>query len=629
MPIKEGGERGQGNWQRVSWEEALDTIAREMLKAKDEHGAESVAMIMGSAKNIQDTLLKRLAFAFGTPNLVAPAHTCAVPSALASGITYGFAEACDFEYPPACIVAWGCNLSATNMGVYRQTVRAVSRGAKLLVIDLRKTELAQKAHLWLRPRPGSDLALSLAMINVIINEGLYDKDFVDNWTVGFDELKAHIQEYPPEKAAEITWIPAEKIIEAARLYAINKPACIRWGNATEHNVNSFQASRANAILRAITGNLDVPGGELQWGHLPGLQYAGSPLELREKMPMEKWRTNVSAELKLLPIFNFAIPESVVAAILEEGPYPIRVAYIMGSNPLITWTNGWKTYRAFKKLDFLAVADMFMTPTAELADIVLPVASYLEFDTIKRYLRLPMAMVQQKVAEIGECWSDINIINELAKKMGLREYFWEDEQQFLDDILKPLGLTFEEFRKLGIVSGSKQRYRLYEVDGFGTPSGKVELYSSRLKEWGMDPLPAYYEPAETPYSDPELVKEYPLILTNGKPALFQHFEGRQIPSLRGKHPEPVVNIHPETAKKLEIDEGDWVYIETKRGRIKQKTALMDNLDPRVVFVDFGWWFPERGPSELYGWAESNINILTDDKPHCRELGTPILRGMLCK
>ena len=178
-------------------------------------------------------------------------------------------------------------------------------------------------------------------------------------------------------------------------------------------------------------------------------------------------------------------------------------------------------------------------------------------------------------------------------------------------------------------GSKQ-YRSYQSQGFPTPSGKVELYSSQLKEWGFDPLPIYYEPPETPYSAPELTREYPLVFTSGKRGCYRHSGGRQIASLRGSNPEPVTYIHPQTADRLGIADGDWVYIETKRGRIRQRAILLPDIDPRVVAVDYAWWFPEDGAADLYGWAKSNINILTDDKPPFnRETGSSSLRGIICK
>jgi anaerobic selenocysteine-containing dehydrogenase len=284
------------------------------------------------------------------------------------------------------------------------------------------------------------------------------------------------------------------------------------------------------------------------------------------------------------------------------------------------------YEALKKLDFIAVADMFMVPTAVLADIVLPVCSYLEYDAVAGFPPLPVAQVQRKVAQIGESWSDLKITSELAKKLGLGKHFWDTEEQGWDELLKPLGITFNELKKVGTFSHSPC-YRNYR---FGTPSGKVELYSSKLAEWGFDALPVYHELPETQYSDPELAKEYPLVLSSGKSVEYVFTTNRQIHSLRGNHPDPIITLHPETANELGIKEGDWVFVENKRGRITQKCRLSKEIDPRVVYIEPHWWFPEKGPAESYGWAESNVNVLTDNKTFLnREWGTPNLRGILCK
>ena len=627
-PLKRLGERGEGKWLPVSWDEALDTVANELAKARDKYGAESVVFIRGAAKGPQDEYLTRFANAFGSPNIAGMAHICFVPRRNASIITYGFYAIPDFDYPPATIIVWGKNLPETLHHVYQRVARAVGHGAKLMVIDPKKP--GYRADLWLKPRPSSDLALALGMLNVIINESLYDKAFVEQWTVGFDELKAHVQDYTPETVADITWVPAEMIKQAAKFYAANKPACIQWGNAIDQGVNSFQTARAICILRAITGNLGIPGGELQWSP-PSLLELGSPaFSLREKIPPEVRQRRITTSDELLPIAFHILPQGIVNAIRYEDPYPVRVAYVQGCNPLLTYSNAREAYQALLNLDFLAVADMFMTPTAALADIVLPVASYLEFDSIVvPPYSLAVALAQQKVTRLAECHSDYEVLRDLARKLGLGEYFWDTEEECLDYILAPCGITFDEFRKIGVLSGSKQ-YRSYESQGFATPSGKIELYSSQLKEWGFDPLPTYREPPETPHSDPELAKEYPLIFTSWKSAPYRHSGGRQIASLRGSHPEPIVTIHPETADKLGIKEGDWVYIETKRGRIKQKATLSTGIDPRVVGADYGWWFPEKEVSDLYGWAESNVNILTNDKPPFnREMGSSNLRGILCK
>jgi anaerobic selenocysteine-containing dehydrogenase len=646
-PLKRIGQRGEGKWQQISWDEALSMAADALNKVKQEYGAEAVAMVHGSAKGFIDTHLVRLANAFGTPNVACSDHVCHVPRMLAAELTLGFFPGAEYDYPPACVVVWGANYTETRLFAHKSLLQALSKGAKLIVIDPLETEIAKMADLWLQVRPGSDLALALAMINVIINQGLYDKDFVDKWTVGFDKLKTHVQDYPPEKVAEITWIPADLIVKVARFYATTKPGHIEWGNALDHQLNSFQAGRALSILMAITGNLCIPGGEIELAGSSGFRYNDTEssgngmrgrwsyqLELRDKMPREERQNKVGADLNMLPDFRYVLPQSVIKSILEGDPYYIRAAFVQGSNPLSSWPNIQEAYRAFKKLDFLAVSDMFMTPTAALADIVFPIASYLEFDGIQ----MPpgaaaLAKVHRKVAQIGECRSDHEVINGLAKKLGLGEYFWDSIDDFWDATLEPVGLTFDEFKKIGQFTGNKKQpkqYKRYEHNGFKTPSGKVELYSSQLEQWGSDPLPTYYEPPETPYSDPEMAREYPLLCTTRKLSVYRHSGGRQIPSLRRDHPEPVVIIHPETASKLGIKDGDWVYIETKRGRMKQKADLSTGIAPRVVVVDCAWWFPESGQAELFGWAESNMNVLTNDKPPFnREIGSFNIRGIACK
>lgn len=628
-PLKRVGKRGEAKFQEITWEEALSRIAEELDKARNIYGAESVAFIRGAGKGYQCSYLPRFANVFGSPNSVMNGHVCHLPKIYGSMITCGFNPDTDYEGSPNCIIVWGHNPAETNLPKNMRIAQALDSGTKLIVVDPRAIDLARRADLWLRLRPGSDLALALGMIHVIINKGLCNKAFVDKWTVGFDELRGHIQDYPPEKVAELTWIPANKIREAAMFYAQNKPACIEQGNATEHNINSVQTARALSILRAITGNLGIPGGELKWAPLPILTRRSPELELRDKMPVEKWQRRLGAEYKTMPLLRYVITQSLVKAILEEDPYPIHVTYVQGANPLVTYSNARETYRAFMKLGFSVVSDLFMTPTAALADIVLPAASCFEFDSIVQSDAYPIACCQQKVAQVGECWSDYKMLSELAKRLGLGGYFWETEEQCLDALLKPAGLTFEEFKQVGWISGHKQ-YREYERGGFATPSGKVELYSHQLKEWGFDPLPTFYEMPETPYSDPELAREYPLIYTSYKSVHYRHSGGRQITSLRGGHPEPTIYIHPETAKELGIQESDSVYIETNRGRIIQKAAFEDTIDPRIVIVDYAWWFPERGESELYGWADSNINILTNNNPpYSPEIGSMNLRGIMCK
>jgi len=287
----------------------------------------------------------------------------------------------------------------------------------------------------------------------------------------------------------------------------------------------------------------------------------------------------------------------------------------------------------KEINFLVVADMFITPTAFLADVILPSASYLEADAVlvadlglgDTYLQ-----AQQKVVQVGECRSDLEIVISLAEKLGLGEYFWKDLHAYLDAYLERVGMTFDELRQRHCVVASGTRYRKYLEDGFNTPSGKVELYSSLCEQWGYEPLPVFHEPRETVFSAPEMVHEYPLTLTSAHDKNYIHSQGRHLETLRKQRPKPLAALHPTTADRLGIKEGDDVYIENQRGRIMQTATLSKAVDPRVVNVAYGWWFPEEGASGQYGWDKANINVLTDDSPpYSPEIGSPAMRGFLCK
>jgi len=637
-PLKMVGNRGEGNWQRITWHEALETVATELKKASERYGLLSVVFLRGASKGLADDHIARFANIFGTPNISSPAAVCFVPGAKASELTYGYYAYPDYEYPPNCIVVWGANPEETNINEYEEIVNAVKEGTKLIVVDPIANELTKMADVWVRLRPGTDLALGLGMMNVILNENLHDRSFVDAWTLGLPELKSHVQDYPADKVEQITWVPKEMIRKIARIYATERPGCIKWGNGIETTINSFQACRAIAILRAISGNLGIPGGEVKWSEPGGLASGGErgsrlkgdpEFVCQDNIPADVRAKRLSMKDNLMPVLYYALPQTIMSAILHDDPYPVRAAYLQGGNLLTHYADAKKTHEALMKLDFFAVADMFMTPTAMLADIVLPVASYLEFDSVEQPWHFPIASVQQKVAQVGESWSDGKILNELTKKLGFTEYAWDDMNQALDRVLRPAGVTFDEFRKIGVFIGAKMDNH-FEKEGFDTPSRKVEIYSRRLEEWGFDPLPIYHEPPETPSSEPEIARKYPLILTSRKADVYRHSGGRQIPSLRKERPDPIVKINVETAGKLGIREGDWVHISTKRGKIRQKASLVDSLDPRVVEVDYAWWFPEKEASHEYGWKESNINVLTDSKPpYNREMGSFNLRGISCK
>ncbi len=626
-PVRRMGKRGEGKWERISWEKALEMIARGLKQSKDRYGILSNVFIRGASKGLSDDLLARFANIWGSPNITSPAPYCFVPGVRASKLTYGYYSYPDYNFGPKVIVVWGINPAATSQRDYEKIKLAKEKGAKIIIIDPLDNELNNIADIWIRLRPGTDAALGLAIINVMINESLYDNDFVKNWTIGLKRLKIHLNDYSPEKVEEVTWVKAKLIRKAARMYASLKPGVILWGNGIEHNVNSFHACRTIAILRSLSGNLGIPGGEVKCS-IPGGILRGDPDFLcQNNIPIDIRDQRLSKKDGILPINYYALPQRIVKAILEDDPYPVRAAYIQGANILTQWTNAQKTYKALRKLDFLAVADQFLTPTAEMADVVLPVATYLEYDSVEQPWNYPIVSVQQKIAQVGECWSDGQILNELVKKVGYPEYAFRDMETLLDKILEPSGITFKEFRNIGYFVGNNI-YRHYTKGGFDTKSKKVELYSETLADWGFNPLPVFNELPETIYSEPELSKEYPLIMTSRKANVYRHSGGRQIYTLRKICPEPVIKIHPKTASGLGIRDGDMVYISTKRGRIEQKVELSNVLDERVVQIDYAWWFPEKSGEKR--WKQSNINMLTDDEsPFNREMGSPNMRGILCK
>jgi anaerobic selenocysteine-containing dehydrogenase len=629
-PQKRTGQKGEGRRKRISWDEALDTIAQKFTDAKERYGAESVSLAKGMYCRNAD-YVSRLGNVFGTPNVTSIDNTCYIPSACGRLMTYGFDGMPDMAGGPECILCWGNSPDPPRR-----------EGGKLIVVNVLETAAAKRADIWLRPRPGTDLALALGILNVIVNEKLYDKDFVDTWTVGFDKLERHVQQYPPERVTELTWVPAEKMIEAARLFTSYRHACLWNGNASEDTYNSTQCARAFSIIQSICGLLDIPGGTC---HVEGtILYEGTDRDvLRHRLPAEQNLKKLGAEAGYFPpheLWDSIVwkpvevrPQHVLTAILERKPYPVQVLGIFGSNPVLTWSNSRRVYEALKKVDFLVVADLIMTPTAALADIVLPVASYLETDAVivtSAGTGVFHLEPQQKVVQIGECRSDLEIICGLAERLGLGEYFAKDLHALLDDYLEPMGMTFDELRRRPGVVSSTVKYRKYLEKGFNTPSGKVELYSSLCEQWGYEPLPVYHEPEETPFSEPEMLEEYPLILANSHEANFVHSQDRYLQGIRKNKPEPLVSIHPETAAGLGISEGDAVFIENRRGRIRQKATLDKGIDPRVVSVGYGWWYPERGESEMFGWDEANLNILTDDSPpYSPEMGSPKMRGFLCK
>jgi anaerobic selenocysteine-containing dehydrogenase len=633
-PLKRMGKRGEGTWKRISWDEALDTIVEKIHEIRERSGVESIAIGTGTGRHHFRHVL-RFANALGTPNWCEPGTAqCFIPRILTGIMTYGDMPVCDYygDVNPACMLVWGHNpvISGPDGEIQFRVRECIQRGIKLIVVDPRRTEMAEKADLWLQLRPGTDDALALSMLHVMIDEELYDKGFVEEWTIGFDRLAERVSQYNPEWAETITWVPAEKIKQAARIFAQTRPSVIEWGVAIEHTPNCLQTVRAVSLLPAITGNIDVPGGWILGMHiLRSLDIFAREIsdEMKDKrMGADEYKALCSRD----SLFPSAHIPTLFKAIRTGEPYPIKAFLIFGNNSLVTYANSKQVHETLMSLDFLLVMDIYMTPTAELADIVLPAATWLEVDEVVAvpYVADNVVLAQQKVTRMWECRQDEEVLVELARRLNL-DVGIEPIEEIYNKQLAPLGISFDELKEKGHVS-VPFTYRKFEENGFRTGSGKIELASSYLERLGYDPLPYYEEPPESPVSTPARAKEYPLILTTGaRSQYFFHSEYRQIPSLRKRHPDPTVEIHPETAEKHKIGEDDWVWIETARGRIKQKVKITDGIDPRVVNVQHAWWFPED-PGPEYGVWKSNANVLTSNEPpYDPAIGTYQLRALLCK
>ncbi|MFC2006741.1 molybdopterin-dependent oxidoreductase [Chloroflexota bacterium] len=637
-PLKRVGERGEGKWQRVTWEEAYETIASKFGEIKKEYGPESVVFCSGTARDVH-SYSGRLATSFGSPNRIGfgPLHgkACYLPKIATMRALFGdFAVVdCAQSYPeryghpewqvPKCIIIWGNQPIASSPDGFlgHWIVDCMRRGSKLIVVDPRRTWEASHAEIWMQIRPGTDAALALAMLNVIINEDLYNKDFVRKWTHGFDELKKRVQEYPPDKVAEITWIPEKQIIAAARMYAMSKPAAVQWGVAVDMSKECVSTIHAITALWSIAGNMDVPGGNIIRGQLFGMDVPRG--QRRQAVSEEQNGKRIGVgQYPFLDWADMLSGEALIEQMLTDMPYPIKATWIQGTNTFACGAADIRrTYDAFKKPDFNVVADLFMTPTAmAFADIVLPVATYAERDGIYQPVGeiTCLGVINKAIEPVGECKSDMEINLELGKRLNSEAWPWKDVLEMFSSVLQPAGVTFEELRDEGYRFGFFE-YRKYEngllrLDkrpGFNTPTGKIELYSTVLKKCGLDPLPFFEEPPESPVSTPDIAKEYPLVLTTGaRTPVFFHSEHRQILSLRRVNPDPIVEINPVAAEKLGIKDGDWVYIENRHGKCKQRARLSEGIHPGVVNAQHAWWFPEKpGPEpSLFGVWESNINIL---------------------
>ena len=542
--------------------------------------------------------------AFGSPNFTGAANLCMVPRMTAfKAVTGGIRAEPDYDNT-RLVLFWGSDPLTTERygayaaynGMHQVIPRLKERGARMISIDPFRSKTAARADKWVRIRPGSDVALGLAMIHVIIQESLYDRAFVEAYTGGFEALADHVRDCNPAWAETLTGIPAKTIEELAKTYATTKPATIYEGNGLDMVANGVDAVRTVAILIGLTGNLDVPGGNV---FMPFARQSSLPTKA---VPREK-----RIGYDRLPLFMEVPFPAIKSSLLAEEEHRPRAMIVHHCNPALVQANEKRTRQALEKVDFLMVNDIFPTATTALADLVLPISSDFESYGYRAYSSLQggfLALARPVAPPAGKSRPVFEVEYELAERMGLHNgYSFKDTIGWLEHMIRPTGVSFEQLVEEQIVYATPPvQFRKYEQSGFGTPSGKVEFYSTEFESKGYSPLPVYSAPAgESP--DAQSGKGFPLLGSTKRPAHFVHTKFRNIKALTRSYPDPLVWLHPKDASERKILEGSEVEVSSPRGQIILKAKFTEDTRPGHIWIDFGWGNPTDG--------KANINVLVDD------------------
>lgn len=654
-PLKRVGARGAGQWEQVTWEEALDDIASRLQTIIHDHGPEAFATSTSAWNTQSDNgMSRRFMNLVGSPNWISGVALCAGNTAAVNRVVYGWYPYPDYTKAD-CIVLFGHSPGPHSWTpVYNQIMRARERGAKLIVLDPRRTPNAEMADIWLPLKAGTDAAMCFGWLKVILDEGLYDKDFVANWTTGFDELRARVDEFPLSRVAEITGCDPDQIAAAARMYATSGPSVIPWSPITDQQRNSTSAIRLHGALRALCGYLDAPGGEILHGLHPGIIH-DSVLEGHEFLPQAQRDKQLGADKH--PVFTYrgmapfdgpakqvwgtdypnlltgcymANPSALFRAMAHGDPYKVKAFFVLGNNPLMSYGNMQLIHKAMMNQDLIVAMEHVMTPSAQLADYVLPGDAWTERDALSDGLGWSSIMrsSQKAVDPRGEARNVYDFWKGLADRFDFEEYFpWANVKDLLDHRVSPMGMDFDTFAEKHPVHMEKLKFRKYEQTGFATPSGKVELYSQTLKDMGFDPLPYWRE-------EPEEGRDWPLRLFTGvRENPFFQTGHRHVDSLRKRMPEPLVFLHPQDAAENGIHEGDQIEVATTHGEITMKATLKEHVPQGLVRVPHGWWLPEMNAENgglQSAWALADAQLCSDEPDFLdHEQGIPHLRGLPCR
>jgi anaerobic selenocysteine-containing dehydrogenase len=651
QPLKRVGPKGTHEFEPISWGEAFDIIVEKLNGLKTKYGPQTVGFYTGTGsyersfkeifqiKGSEIYLSSTALFPFGSPNTFgvgAPCYTAL--GVLAPKLTMGCLHIdmySDVENADLILV-WGTDpANTTPPEIFLQLKSAVKRGAKIIVIDPRKTGAAElNGSEWIPIRPGSDGALALGMCHVLIREKLFDKSFIKDWTLGFEEFENYVRDFTPQKASEITGVNADRIEQLARSIVNADGATYIMYTGLEYTKSGVQNIRAVMVLWALAGQLDVKGGRCfiepeNKFPLPTRRQIKSPgfdkTIAKGRFPVYSHYCGGEPHATLLP-----------GAIIDGDPYPIRAMFVLGASLMTCWPNPNLWREALEKLEFLVTINLQLTQDAAYADIVLPATTAFEQESYCYYgsaLRL-----REKVIEpVGEARPNADIVAELAQRLGYRELFLRKPREILKYVISDAGFTLEDLKtapkhvlkkpaaKMKSRKWEKGLLRKDGKPGFETPSGKFEIKSTVLEQYGYEGLPKYEESDETPVSNPGLYREYPLILGTGpfKPDLKSGL--RAIPAFMKRYPYPAVEINPADAKKRGIETGDPILVKSPRASVKMRANVTDKIMPGFVYAPVGG----GGPLGTDEWKSANVNSLTDFEQVDEISGFPVYKTLLCE
>jgi len=583
-----------GEFIETTWDEALDIVATKLASYKSDELA-----VISSAKctNEDNYVVQKLARAvLGTNNVDHCARLCHAPTVAGLVTTFGSGAMTNSIRDigdAACILAIGTNTSATHPVIGLEPVRAVSQGGKLIVANPREIALVRWADLWLRQRPGTDVALLMGMMRVIVDEGLLDSSFIEERCENFDAFKESLKDFDLDSVEQITGVPGEQITEAARLYATNKPATILYAMGITQHSHGTDNVIATANLAMLTGNIGKPGtgvnplrgqnnvqGACGLGALPNV-YPGYQA-VADQAIREKFETAWGCSLNPSP--GLTLTEMFEAA--NKGQ--IKAIYLIGENPVLSDPDANHVKESLKALDFLVVQDIFLSETAQLADVVLPSASFAERDGTFTNTERRVQLVRKALEPVGDSRSDWLITCQIAQKMGTKGFDFEHPSQIMDEIasLTPSygGISYSRLEKGGL------QWPCPTPEHPGTPILHTELFTRGKGRF--TPL-EYKPPAELPDD------EYPLILTTERSPYHFHTGTmtRKVKGLNTLRGEELVEINPSDASTLGIADGDMVKVTSRRGQIEAKARVTDVSPVGVISMDFHF-------------AESPVNVLTN-------------------